>query len=144
MKGLFMENLITWIRDHDTTLWWLASGSVIMFVGGLILVPLLVVRIPHDYFAHEERPPAPWSNQHWFVQILLLVVKNILGVILLLLGIAMLLLPGQGLLSILMGIMLLNFPGKFQLERWFVRRPAVLRSINWLRGKANQDPLLLP
>ena len=33
-------------------------------------------------------------------------------------------LPGRGLLSIVVGIVLLNFPGKFRLERWLVsRRP---------------------
>jgi hypothetical protein len=45
----------------------------------------------------------------------------------------MLLLPGQGVLTILIGIVLLDFPGKYRLERWAVRHRPVYRSINWLR-----------
>jgi hypothetical protein len=68
----------------------------------------------------------------------------VLGAVFLLAGLAMLFTPGQGLLTILMGIMLLNFPGKQRLELAIVRRPAVLKSINWVRGRAGRPPLQLP
>src|SRR4051812_30124363 len=54
----------------------------------------------------------------------------------------MLVLPGQGVLTIIAGMMLLDFPGRQRLERWLVQRPAVLRSINW-RRKRNNRPLLV-
>jgi len=57
-------------------------------------------------------------------------------------GIIMLVLPGQGIFTILIGIMLLNFPGKYRLERWIVARRPVLRSINWLRRRAGRAPLV--
>ena len=44
-------------------------------------------------------------------------------------------------LTILVGMMLLNFPGKYQFERWLVTRRPVARSINWLRRRANKGPL---
>jgi len=56
-------------------------------------------------------------------------------------GIAMLVLPGQGVLTIVIGIMLLDFPGKYRFERSLAARRPVLRSINWLRRRANR-PLL--
>jgi len=55
----------------------------------------------------------------------------------------MLVLPGQGLLTILFGIALLDFPGKYRLERRIVSYPKVLNSINWIRKKANKKPLVI-
>jgi len=74
---------------------------------------------------------------------MLLIGKNALGYILIVAGIVMLALPGQGILAILIGIMLLNFPGKFRLERWIITRRPVIRSINWLRQRAKRAPLVL-
>ena len=56
-------------------------------------------------------------------------------------GIAMLLLPGQGVLTILIGIMLLDFPGKRSLEFWIIRQRGVLKAANWIRRKSNHPPL---
>ncbi len=42
--------MIDWIWTNETLLWCLGVGSVITFVGSLLLVPWLLVRIPTDYF----------------------------------------------------------------------------------------------
>ena len=55
-------------------------------------------------------------------------------------GIAMLVLPGQGLLTILLGIMLLEFPGKRRVELMLLRRPEILAGLNWIRRHANRPP----
>ena len=72
-----------------------------------------------------------------------LVLKNIIGVIFILAGLAMLVLPGQGVLTILLGIMLMNFPGKSALELHIVQQPTVLRAINWMRQRAHRPALLV-
>ncbi len=72
---------------------------------------------------------------------MLLTGKNALGYLFVLMGIAMLVLPGQGILTIMIGVTLLDFPGKYRLERWLVSRRPVLRSINWLRRCAGREPL---
>ncbi|MCX7000139.1 MAG: hypothetical protein NT106_07575 [Candidatus Sumerlaeota bacterium] len=113
------------------------------FIATLIIVPLLVVRIPSDYFAHRRRHSKQWAGQHSALRWVLLIGKNLFGYVLIVAGIIMLVLPGQGMLTILIGIMLLNFPGKYRLERWFVSRRPILRSINWLRRRAGQTPLFL-
>jgi hypothetical protein len=74
---------------------------------------------------------------------MLLTAKNLLGYILIAAGIVMLVLPGQGTLTILIGILLVDFPGKYRLERWVVGRGPVLQSINWFRRRAGRPPLLL-
>jgi hypothetical protein len=103
-------------------------------------MPWIVTRLPADYFSHEQRTSHEKFDKNASPGILLILVKNLLGAVLLLLGIIMLLTPGQGLLTILAGLMLMNFPGKYRLERWVVTRPGVLRSLNWLRSRRGVPP----
>jgi hypothetical protein len=70
--------------------------------------------------------------------------KNLLGLVFVLAGVAMLVLPGQGILTILIGLMLMNFPGKRGLEQRLVQQPSVWRAINWIRSKAHQPALEMP
>ena len=67
--------------------------------------------------------------------------KNIIGYTLIIGGILMLVLPGQGLFTILIGLMLSNYPGKYFIERKFIAIPSILRTINWLRKKSNSPPI---
>ena len=57
-------------------------------------------------------------------------------------GILMLVLPGQGLLTILVGLMLSDYPGKFKLEKRIIKTNLVLKTINWYRTKSNIPPLI--
>jgi hypothetical protein len=65
----------------------------------------------------------------------------VIGFVLLAAGIAMLVLPGQGILTMLIGISLVDFPGKRQLERKLIGQPAVLNAINKMRQRFGQPPL---
>jgi len=78
------------------------------------------------------------------VGLVLVVLKNALGVVLVVLGFIMLFTPGQGLLTLLAGLLLMNFPGKYRLERWLVLRPGVLRGLNWLRQRGGHPPFEAP
>ncbi len=129
------------LQVSESTLWLLGIISLITFVGTLIVVPWLIVRIPTDYFASRKREVAAWSHRHPAVRWLLLIAKNLFGGILVIMGIVMLVLPGQGLLTILIGLVLLNFPGKYRFERWLVLRRPILRSVNWLRRRSDREPL---
>lgn len=132
-----------WLQTYEVYFWWLFAFSILTFIGTLIAVPMLLVRIPHDYFAHEKREVMSRANHHILIQAILVIIKNTVGVILLTLGIIMLVTPGQGIITILAGMMLLNYPGKYRLERWIVSRPSVFRSINWFRQRAGRGPLVL-
>ncbi len=70
--------------------------------------------------------------------------KNMLAVVLVVLGVAMLVLPGQGILAILLGVMLGDFPGKLRLQQWILARPNVMKTLNWLRRKFKKPPLEKP
>ena len=121
--------MLEFIRENQALSGWIAAASLLMFVGGLIVMPILVVRMRSDYFLGRKPPPGSWSGRHRVSRIAIFVVKNVVGLILLLLGIAMLVLPGQGIITILVGISLLNFPGKRRLELKIIRQPPVLQAV---------------
>jgi archaellum biogenesis protein FlaJ (TadC family) len=133
--------MIEWIKANDALFWWLAAASVVTFVGSLIVVPMLVARIPADYFSHEKRPRSRLDGQSPPVRLVLVFIKNVMGVLLMFGGLAMLVLPGQGLLTLLIGLMLIDLPGKYRFEKWLVSRKRIASGINWLRRRAGREPL---
>lgn len=114
----------------------LALFSVFAFLATAVVVPMLLVRMPADYLLREGRSGSRRP--------VVVVLKNVAGVVLVLLGIAMLLLPGQGLLTLILGLSLVDFPGRPRLERYLITRPAVLKAINALRRSAARPPLEIP
>ena len=70
----------------------LATLSILSFIGTLIIVPIFVVNIPEDYFSNPRRNKRHHENV--VLHYILLGLKNVLGFIFVLAGIAMLVLPG--------------------------------------------------
>jgi hypothetical protein len=115
-------------------------GAVLFFgmlVGSLVLLGVFIVRMPADYLTASHQR----ERGHWSARIL----KNIAGIILILLGILMSIpgVPGQGFLTVLIGLMLTDFPGKRRLELWIVHRPGVLPAINKFRARYDKPPLVI-
>ena len=139
-----IETLTAFYEDHQVFLGLMAGLSLAMFIVSLLSLPLLLSLIPVDYF----KDPEPYKDHHIFrhpvLRLVMIGIKNVAGWILILAGIAMLVLPGQGILTIVMGMLLISFPGKRKFERSLVSNPKVLRSINWFRKKRNKEGLLAP
>jgi hypothetical protein len=143
VRLVMMESrMLEWLEEHKDLLWPVTVLSILMFVGALISVPLLVARIPADYFI--RRPVRDWPTRHPAVHLVLVAAKNLIGLVLLLAGLAMLVLPGQGLLTVVVAIMLLDFPGKRRFELWLIRRRPIFRAVSWIRAKCHRSPLELP
>ena len=117
---------------------------LITFSGSLGIVSLILVKIPADYFRNNHHSKF-WAGRPPTVRIVALVGKNILGLLLIVVGIILSLpgVPGQGLLTILLGVMLVDFPGKHRLEQKLLHRPAIKNSINRLRARFDKPPLEL-
>jgi len=135
--------MLEWLQGYENKIWWIAGASILTLLAFLIVIPLLAIRIPSDYFAHERFHKKLWADHHLVLRMVLLTGKNLLGYVFVGVGIVMLVLPGQGMLTILAGIMLLDFPGRYRLVRWIVARPQVLRTLNWLRWRAGRPSLYL-
>lgn len=122
---------------------WLAGLSLATFLLSLLLIPFVVGRLKADCFLHLNKTgknTIPLS----LPGLLLLIARNLLGIILFSSGVAMLFLPGQGLLTMLLGILLLSFPGKQRLLTYLVTFPEIRRGLNWLRKKNGKQPFMWP
>jgi hypothetical protein len=139
-----MDWLLATVQQYVSTemLIWLTALSMVFFVGTLIAIPFILVRLPADYF--DIRVPRTWMEDHHPVLRLFgHIVKNVVGAIFVFAGFLMLFLPGQGVLTMLIGISMLDFPGKRKIEATLIGQPTVLSVINGMRQKFNKPPLRL-
>jgi hypothetical protein len=131
---------LAWIASHPQIFAATAALSLFMFVGTLLVVPILLVRMRADYFTEAYRPRS-FANRHPVWRMTLIVIKNVIGFALVTVGLVMLVLPGQGILRVLIGLSLLDFPGKRRLERRIASQRHVRRSIDWIRCRRGRAPL---
>jgi len=117
---------------------------VVTFSINLAIVSFVLVKIPADYFK-KDNPHTFLLERHPVIRYLALFGKNLLGVLLVALGIVLSVpgVPGQGLLTILLGIMLLDFPGRRSLEYRLVSRPSIFKTINKLRHRFGKPDLVI-
>jgi len=135
-----MNLVLDFVRAHK---FFIGGISLAMFVVSVILVPVFVQILPADYFKKKKiRTKPKWVP--FPLHVLYLVVKNIIGIILIILGLAMLVLPGQGLLTLIVGIILTDIPGERQAFLFVLRRTPVLKAMNWLREKKGKPVFELP
>ncbi len=123
-------------------IWAVVSGvSLILCAASALAVPWIARRLRADYLVRPSLPPeAPLSPG----RIALRVLKNLAGVILFIAGIAMLALPGQGILTMVVALIILDLPGKRRLLSRFIGAPPVFRAINVLRRRGHVQPLSPP
>lgn len=130
--------------NWETALVWASVISLIALVGTLLALPWAVSRLPADYFTRPRRTAWHKATPYAPLNLILIVFKNCLGLVLALLGVVLLFTPGQGLLTLLAGLALMNFPGKYRLERKLALSPGVLRGINWMRNRRGYPPMDAP
>jgi len=123
------------LSDYKIYLVWLGTLSFVIFIFSLLTIKWLVALIPSDYFIQKNN--SEFRSNYPIFWLASIIIKNLIGYTLIIGGILMLVLPGQGLFTIFIGLMLSNYPGKFYIERKFIAIPSVLKAINWLRKKSN-------
>lgn len=135
----FIESITEFVSSYKVYILWLATISLFVFIFSLISIKWLVALIPTNYFIKKNMVKS--KKSYSFIWLISVIVKNLIGYTLILGGLLMLVLPGQGLFTILMGLILSNYPGKYNIERRFISIPSVLKTVNWLRKKSNKPPL---
>ncbi len=123
----------------------LTAFSLVTVVAMATLGAAMVSELPADYFINAEHRKQRVYLQHLPTPVRMVAVfgKNITGIVLIVAGILMLVLPGQGLLTMLAGIMLTDLPGKYTTLRWLVQHKTLTITINWLRARKGVGPLEL-
>ncbi|HEX7901867.1 MAG TPA: hypothetical protein VF950_29180 [Planctomycetota bacterium] len=117
------------------------AWGIVLFVAGLVLSTALtlgvLLSLPADHFTRDKR-----SRAH----LVLVILKNLLGVVLVVLGIGLSVpgVPGQGFLTIFAGLLLLDIPGKRRFELSVLRRPSIRGKVDALRRRFRRPPLQFP
>lgn len=140
----WLDELWTRLREHEEWLAWIGFASLATVIVSAIAVPILIRRMPADYFLEDSAGSEWMRRQHPALRVTLLILKNVFGAILVVGGLIMFVTPGQGILTLVAGILLLNFPGKRRFEIWLVSRKPVHGAIDWIRRRADRPPILLP
>ncbi len=130
------------LKTHEQLFWLLGLGSIALLIGSALLIPWLIIALPAEFFA--RLPSKPFKGRHPVIAVLLIILRNLLGAVLLVAGIIMLFVPGQGLLTILIAIALIDFPGKHALLLRLISNPRVFGAANGIRRWAGKPEFLAP
>lgn len=118
---------------------WALGISLVSFIASILLLPVVCLLLPADHFIDSARPSRPP-----LLTILIWLLRNLAALVLLILGILMLVLPGQGLLTIFLAIACSDVPGKQRLERALMRHPPIYKAANWIRKRYHRRPFTPP
>ena len=137
------EKIISWSSMNSDLLFLLGSLSIFILIISVFMMVLIISFLPEDYFKSENRNliSSVQNSRYPLLKLLVLITKNFFGVLLLLSGILMLVLPGQGILTIITGLVFMDYPGKYKFERKLLRQKGVINSINWIRSRLSKPSL---
>jgi len=124
-----IDPIVEWVTKDLTWggVFFGASLFLATLVGSLLVASVLLVKLPVTYF-QDFHSRDFWVDRHPALRLTARIGKNVLGVILVVVGIV-LMLPGV--------------PGKRRLERRIVGRRRILHAINRLRKRFGRPPLVL-
>ena len=137
------EKIISWSSMNSDLLFLLGSLSIFILIISVFMMVLIISFLPEDYFKSENRNliSSVQNSRYPLLKLLVLITKNFFGVLLLLSGILMLVLPGQGILTIITSLVFMDYPGKYKFERKLLRQKGVINSINWIRSRLSKPSL---
>ena len=135
------NSLIQLVTEHASLLKGLAFVSLGFFIRTPIAVPAVLVLMPGDFLVRKRRPLSSRPPLKRTVYILWHILKNLVGIVLMLLGFLLLFLPGQGLLTIFAGTMLADIPGKRALLRRLLGAGGIRSTVDKLRTRHGRKPL---
>jgi len=136
-----LNSVLEW-ASRPAVLTTLFASSSVSLVASVIALPWYLKRLPPDYFVsattQRVRTTRSLSGSAFVIA------KNVVGALLVLAGVAMLVLPGQGIATIVVGVLMMQFPGKRRLERRLLSIPPLLRAVNAMRVRSGQPELQMP
>lgn len=133
-----------WVGAHEGFFYWIGALSLLTVIVSSIAVPMVIRSMPYDYFLESSEGAEAIREQHPALRLVFLILKNVLGLLLVIGGLIMFVTPGQGILTLVIGLLLMNFPGKRRLEIRLIRMKPLKRAVDWIRNRAGRRPLELP
>jgi len=135
-----MDILLSWLTENTLLVSSIAVVSFVLLFLTVVTTPRLVAKLPKEYFLDRREHPVA-KRTGYSVR---MIIKTALGVLLILIGFALMLTPGPGLLVLLAGLSITEFPGKHKLLVMIGTHPSVFRSLNWMREKRGAPPFEHP
>lgn len=139
-----MEGLFTWIDSHKSVLVYTGLFSFIMLVLAAVSVPFIINMLSEDYFLKKKRRSSLKTVSEYLIFFSTAVLRNSIGLFLLISGFLMLFIPGQGLLTIFISLLFIDFPGKWKLQKKIVRNYKIHYVLNWIRRKGGKPDFKFP
>ncbi len=139
MEISLLNNLLEYTNTYKNFIFWISLVSLTIFIISILSIRWLVLLIPENYF--KEKKNSIFKEEYFFYWIAFKFIKNSLGYLLIIGGILMLVLPGQGILTIFIGMILSDYPGKYHIEKKIIQSSIILRTINSIRKKSGKKSL---
>lgn len=130
------------VNNSEYLLSLLAGLSVITFFVSIFCIPLIIARLPRDYFKNPQDVVAKQYTPASIAKVIFFFLRNIIGFLLLTAGIAMLFLPGQGIITMIVGIGVMSFPYKQYLLYRITRPASIQTTMNWIRKKTGKTSFI--
>lgn len=132
-----------YLKLHGTQILWGILIFILSLVVSTIASVFVILQLSENHF-NTDAASSELERPRWR-RVLGMVLKNALGVSLVVLGLVMSLpgVPGQGLLTMFIGVVLLDLPGKRAFERRIIAKPKILHACNRLRIRFGKKPFTL-
>ena len=133
---------MNWLQEYAGFMTAMAIVSVVIILASIILTPIWLGRLPEDYFLRVlDQNNANARDTHSLV---IRLTRAVAGSLLLIAGVAMLFLPGQGIVTIIAGLLLIDFPGRRRILRRILNIHAVTGLIQWIRRTRGKSEFRFP
>lgn len=141
-RWAILDSIIDWVATHPEVFLWGGVISAVTVIVPVLVGPLVLARLPADYF-DAQRDMERAVSRHPYLRMVGVAFRNVVGGGLVLVGLLLTVLPGQGILTILAGLTVMTFPAKRRWMRKLLRKPPVRGSIDWMRRRMGSEPFLL-
>ena len=135
-----MQTLLSLLAENRSLLVGISVVSIVLLTMTVVATPWLLSRLPANYFSQDPQKSYGTGPLRWLWHGVL----NILGTLVVLLGIAMMFTPGPGLVVMLAGLSLIRLPIKHRLIRAIAARPGIFDMMNQLRARRQRPPFIHP
>jgi hypothetical protein len=138
-----IDGIRRWLA-HGLALGWplLVSLSLGLVVASFVLGLVVAIKLPENYFVRVPEGAGD-GRARGVAWVLVRVAKNLLGVLIFMVGFVMALplVPGPGIVFMVVGLSLVDFPGKRALQWRLLRQRHVFGSVNRMRARFGKPPL---
>ncbi|MBX2836527.1 MAG: hypothetical protein KTR35_06715 [Gammaproteobacteria bacterium] len=133
-----LRSTTEWISSHADLITAFSVIGLLLFACTIVAAPWLIAQLPVDYFVRQKPSELSRGPQRWA----LFLIRNVLGLTLLVAGLILLVTPGPGVLVLIAGLSTCDFPHKHALILRLAQKPKIFDSLNWMRAKYSKPPFL--